>query len=122
MTSKEIEMMTMLDSMSVNLPVDICIDTEGFNKPLCVYFRNGYNRHVDEWLPILVCENPKRIGDDKLKITQVDYYDVEEFVAKYAETLVDITLDKKDFYNDILLVCSRNNIKNDIKDIKYGKN
>ena len=110
MDSKEIEMMTILDSMSVNLPVDICIDTEGFNKPLCVYFRNGYNRHIDEWLPILVCENPKRIGDDKLKITQVDYYDVEEFVAKYAETLVDITLDKKDFYNDILLVCDRNNL------------
>lgn len=99
-------LVTYLTKGEVNLPVDICIDTEkshaDLTLPLCIYIRNGYHNNVDEWIPISICDNPEAIGCDNLKITAVDYYDVLSFVEKYCDVLIGIAENTHDLYDDLL--------------------
>ena len=102
--SEDFEMLTYVNGYSVNLPVDIYFDTEGVFNPLCVYFRNGYEKTINEWLPIKVSNNPHLLGNinDDLNITYADYLEVENFVYKYHEELILVAKEEKCLYNDIL--------------------
>lgn len=81
------------------LPVDILIDTtEEYKKygiEPCIYFRNGYNKSKNNFVPLLISKTPEIPGKVKLHIFDKDFLKLTMFVSRFSETLLQ-TADKKD--------------------------
>lgn len=86
----DIESCTLIWTHEFNLPVDIHVDTyctyKLLNIPMCLFFRNGYDKQ-DEWIPITIDKSPKCLGKGKVGITKRDYFAVYHFVSLYRDEL-----------------------------------
>ena len=90
--AEECESYVRLDSVEYGLPVDVLADemnthTSYKHEPI-VFFRNSYNRHGYDYLPILVTEKPYVIFDENIKINKKDVLSILRWVERYRDWIV----------------------------------
>lgn len=86
-------------------PVDVMLDNnhsyEYMGFPPCLFFRNGYEGQ-QEYVPIVLCEDPRRYLFHDLEITLKDYYYLENFVACYYRELLKVANEEMELFEDFL--------------------
>ena len=90
--AEECESYVRLDSVEYGLPVDVLADemnthTYYKHEPI-VFFRNSYNRHEHDYLPILVTKKPYVIFDENVKISKKDVLLILRWVERYRDWIV----------------------------------
>lgn len=90
--AEERESYVRLDCVDYGLPVDVFADemnthTYYKHEPI-VFFRNSYNGHEHDYLPILVTKNPYVIFDENIKINKKDVLLILRWVERYRDWIV----------------------------------
>lgn len=93
-TNKDINCLKKIEHEVINdlIHVDILIDTNNifknkFNMPLCVLFRNSYDREVDDFVAMTVSDEPIIIGEDEINISRYHFLELKDFIRKKREYL-----------------------------------
>ena len=90
--AEERESYVRLDCVDYGLPVDVFADemnthTYYKHEPI-VFFKNSYNRHEHDYLPILVTEKPYVIFDENVKISKKDVLLILRWVERYRDWII----------------------------------
>lgn len=88
------------------LPVDIYIDTtEEYKKygiEPCIYFRNGYNKEKNKFIPLLISKTPEIPYSVNLHIFDKDFLKLTMFVSRFSDKLLQ-TANKKEYLTEAKL-------------------
>ena len=89
---EELESYARLDNVEYGLPVDVFADEmnthNSYKHEPIVFFRNSYDRHEHDYLPILVTEKPYVIFDENIKISKKDVLLILRWVERYRDWIV----------------------------------
>ena len=89
---EELESYARLDNVEYGLPVDVFADEMNTHKSYkhdpIVFFRNSYNGHEHDYLPILVSEKPYVIFDENIKISKKDVLSILRWVERYRDWII----------------------------------
>ena len=96
--AEESESYVRLDRVEYGLPVDVLADEMNTHKSYkhepIVFFKNSYNRHEHDYLPILVTKNPYVIFDENIKISKKDVLLILRWVERYRDWIVAMAEEK----------------------------
>ena len=96
--AEERESYARLDCVEYGLPVDVFADEMNTHKSYkhdpIVFFRNSYNGHEHDYLPILVANKPYVIFEENIKISKKDVLTILRWVERYRDWIIAMAEEK----------------------------
>lgn len=79
-----------LFTKDTKLPVDIIIFENNFLKyhlPLFLLFRNSYNKNIEDYIPVLISNEPVILSSKRIKILKKDFYKIYFWIIRYNKLI-----------------------------------